>query len=240
MPFSPTPHSNGDVMSWADIQANATDARAWVNDIPNADIDDGSIRREHLVRPVLLGYPVEGSHSTVQEAHTATKGVQGTGMDLVRNAPWGALKERYILIPKMNDGGSQLIRTPLGRTLQLFRASYVEVHAFFACMSKADGTAASYPDGAGGPANAVRGGYFALHVYDRASKTDDEFTAGLQHVYTPDPTAEERWDKFIVSYVGNLDEGVYDFQLVYHLSGGPDDELFQLNLTRATLTVEVL
>lgn len=243
MPSNPTLHSDGTVISWEEIAANAADARAWVNAIPDADIDDGVIRREHLVRPIVSGFPIQGMVSTLQEAHTADFGVEGTGADVHQDEAWGALPDRYTIVPLMNDGDEEVWRTPLARTIHLHREADVEVHAIFQSKVTADGDAASYPDGASGPANAARAGHFILHVTERSTGTLTKATSGLQHVYPPEagasPKAEDSYDSVHLSFVDTLDAGVWDFQVVYKRDSAPE-EVSQIDLTRATLTIEVL
>lgn len=64
MPFTDDPLTAGSVMVWEDVAANFRHARTWLNAIPVGDFSDGVIQREHLVRPSIIGFPVQGTTGT--------------------------------------------------------------------------------------------------------------------------------------------------------------------------------
>jgi hypothetical protein len=231
----PNTHANGTRMEWEDIQENAVAVRAWVNDIPETDIDTGVIRREHLVRPVIGNGDFR---STFQEAYQAPLGIRTISPftaleDDGDNIAWGTDSERTILLPRSADGDG-LIRTRIGRTRRLVRSSDVEVHCTFQALVVADPAEAAYPDGAGGPANAAVAGYFAIHAYRRSTGAETVYNFGRQDVY-PAFT----YERVHVLLVDTLAAGVWDFTLVYHRDTAPD-EILQIDIARANMTIEVL
>ncbi len=228
MPSDPDDHSNGSRMEWADIQANIDNAREWVNDIPPEDTADSAIRREHLVRPVILGFPSRGMFSTLQQAQYADLGPNASPGQPFNNEALGAAKDRLTIIPGISDGSTGVWRTPLARTLRLHRTSDVEVHASFWAIVVADGTLVLHPDGAGAGDVA---GYFALHGFRRGAAAATVSNRGRQDVYYSA-------NRVHLTMVDTFPAGVLELSVVYHHNGASSD-IQQIDLTRATFSVEV-
>lgn len=234
MPYTDTPIAAG-TMSWTAIQNNLTDFRTWLNSIPNGDLENGAILREHFVRPVILGFPFNGVQSTLQEAWDCSRGMGD--FPAMQNTEWGAKRNRDAFVPVINDGLTEQWYTSIARTIRLDRSMYIEAHVDLEWQTRSD--TVEYPNGAGGPANAARCGFFAVHWYERATATDNYAVYGKQDVYHRDADGVRSNDTGKVSMVETLDAGTWDIQLVYHRSAAPET-LLQIDIGRATLHIEGL
>lgn len=234
MPVVLTNHADGSAMTWTSIAANMTALRNWCNAVPVADVAASAIRREHLVRPVIQGFPLQGSFSTLQAVYSQE---YGTNEHVQTSSEWGATRRRIPFNPTVNDGVDEHWYLPLSRTIRLPRECDVEVHASFMVRIVAD--VPRYPDGAGGPLNAARGGFFSIHYRSRTTGVEAEASDGTQHTYPPSGAGDAAVDRVHVSMVETLAAGVWDLMLVYHRGSSPTT-LHQIDVTRAHLSVEVL
>lgn len=201
-------------MSWSQLGDNLDSFRGWVNDVQNADVSAGSIRREHLVRPVLGPHELA---SPFQQAAGAPFGLDAA--DALAPGGWGARVERFPLFPAAVPGWSGRWVLPIGRTFFVPTTRTVDVHCSFEIHVRSLVGEGSYPNGGGGPANAARAGYFSLISYNRDTGVELEDMAG-QHAYGLDDASvsstDEFVDKLVVSYHGTLTGAEYDLVLVYH------------------------
>lgn len=229
MPFSPT--ALGATMSWSELVTNFADLRTWMNDIPATDVDTGAVPREAFVRPVINGF-LNGSWSSLQEAYVNTWGL---GEPISHyNQDWGPRRKRLSFVPYL--GNLETWHLPIGRTVRLHRSSQVEVLVNLEWQTRS-GTI-EYPNGAGGPANAARCGYFSVSIREKGDIADTEPLEGQQHVYHAGATSAASVNVGFLCAVETLAAGTYDFGVVYHRSAAPTT-LDQIDVGRATMVIEV-
>jgi hypothetical protein len=99
--------------------------RSWLNGIPAADVVAGSIQGEHLVRPVLAGFPVQGQTSDWSEVRWHVSGLDGAA--LYSKYTWSR-PDILSMAAKRFDSADKTWRTPIGGSLtgrfSRFRASF--------------------------------------------------------------------------------------------------------------------
>lgn len=244
MPFVPTvTFANGTVMNWTDFDSNNVAYRVWARGIPVGDVNAGAIHRENLVRPVLAGFPLGGMESGFQSGFESNYGIGSTTANVP--AEWGSRRKRLTFNTFVNDGVTEFWYFPIGKTFRLLRQSDIEVHCSLewqtrSLLSAAGG--ATYPNGAGGPVGAARGGFFALHYRRRANNQETVWTAGVQHIYSMQDAGAvnpPNHQHGMVSLVDTLAAGVWDVMLVYHRGGAPA-VLYQVDIGRVQMTLEIL
>lgn len=236
MPASFTPHVDGDPMRWSEVAANMAAGRAWLNAIPAADIADGAIQREALVRPRILGFPNQGFESGFQRAFWASHGLPNHNALFGRE--WGSRVERYLIKPERLPSGTSRWITPISRTVYFPFDVDLDVQASFEAGIRGGETNPVYPNGAG-LANSEVSGRFRWHVYARDTDTETSDADGEQEVYpTEGPaagTSQSYTDQVHVSLVTSLDAGTYDLYVVYHLDTGT---VSQIDLSRVMVVGE--
>lgn len=236
MPASFTPHVAGDPMSWADLAANFAAARAWLNDIPAADIADGVIQREALVRPRILPFPNQAFESGFQRAFWMSYGLPSH--DALFGREWGSRVERFLVKPDRLPTNADRWVTPISRTVYFPFAVDIDVQAHFEVCVRGPVDDPVYPDGAA-LANSEVSGRFRWHVYARDTDTETSFAAGEQEVYpTEGPgvgTTQSYTDQVHLSLVTSLAAGTYDLFVCYHLD---DATVSQVDVSRVMVVGE--
>lgn len=235
MPFVPEPLVDSVVMSWEDYADNFGDARVWINAIVNADVVTASIEREHLVRPVLGGLPVNGVWSSFQAVYHDFYAIGST--EATRDSEWGAKPERVTMTKEQArpDEGVHIL-TPFGRTIHLPYDSAVSVVCTFDAHAAAD-SLVEYPDGAGGAGNVV--GSFFLYHYDRQSGDVTERAAHSVYAGTivGFGTTTNKVQMFATF---SADDGTHDLVLAFRFDDDVDSDVYQIDVTRVTFQIEVL
>lgn len=240
MPFvAPVTHANGTVMSWSDIASNASAFRAWYNDIPVGDLVAGGIRREHLVKPSL---DLFGFRSPHQQLHPISFGLGEA--DALTPDEWGSRVERLTIIPFVNESVGNVWKLPIGATIYCPVSRQVEVHLSLEWQVRNDENNPTYPDGAGGPANAAIGGYFILHSFVRSTGVDTPFEPGRQAVYPIEGAAAGALpyhnDHGHVSLIETFGAGAeVDIYLAYHRETAPT-ALERIDVSRVQGVIEGL
>ena len=240
MPFVPTAVVDGTTMQWSAVQTNIDDARTWLNLIPDADISVGGVRREHLVRPQIKGWPVEGVEGGVQAAYGSDFGTNLP--DVFQDSEWGNTPERITIVPTVSDGVSRTIRTAAAKTFYVWQDNYVSVVLTADMLIRSNTANYRHPFGAG-PGVDTLGGYFSLHFYDLQQRTENELQGSRRWVYVMDDTtiASVFHNGSLVLY-GNrqlTQAGWHEVQLCYHLNAAASP-IEQIDLTRLQLHTEVL
>lgn len=232
MPFSDTPVT-GPGLAISELWTNVDDFRTWLNSVPDGDVADNSILREHVVRPQVLGFPVNGFLGALQRAYLQEIGIGGP--DLIDHSEWGPILERVAIVPRVTNGVEERFVTCIGRTFDLESNSDVRAMLTMAWAVAAADTATG-PDGVGG---GEQGGHFAFYLRDRSDGSLTKFSPSTNHVY-PFDTGQygDRHDWGILAYVESHPAGTYDLVLVYHRDLAPD-EVHQIDITRAQLSMEV-
>lgn len=232
MAFVPTAFTNGQPMSWAGVATNTDAFLNWNRQVPEGDVNAGAIRREHLVRPVIDGFPVGGFVSTMQIGLERSYGLDVPIGSMP--ADWGSRRRRLSMIPAVNDGILETWRLPIGATLRLVREMTIEVLCSLEWEVRSDATA-FYPNGAGG---GDRGGFLAIHSHQRSTNTETADLRGLQHLYPQEPGfAEENHRQGMVALVRTFAAGVVDLSLCYHRGGAPVG-VNQIDFSRIQMTIE--
>lgn len=243
MPYVPTPLVAGATMVWSDLVTNFSDARAELNALPSTALDNEAIQREHLVRPAIIGFPVNGVSSSFQGSW------QGSEVGMVPPVPvkfesWGPKIQRLTVRPLLTRGqvntgtlGSRWM-FPIGKTETFVKAVSVTAICQFDLQVRSSNTVPIYPLGATGDI----AGTFALMVYDRA--TGEELLPCLRNAYPLNTTvlagtADTYVDRVSLLSVTTLSAGSYDFGLVYY-RGEPSDLVAQLDLTSVGFHLEAL
>lgn len=249
MGYADTPLVAGTVMEWSDLADNFEDMRTNLNGswTPNIDFVDGGARREHLVRPVIQGFPVNGAFSTFQAMYRGTP----LGIDPpteLQYTKWGSKVDRVTIKPFLCKGataGSDTLARwvlPGGVFVVAPRTMSTTILCQFDCQvrSSTDTPQPTYPTGAGGGETA---GEFRLLVHDRSDNTED--MRQPRTMYPLFDTASSNADTIFLDRVSmcttlDLAAGEYDIALVYLRGNGAAGDLIrQLDLTCLTLHVEL-
>jgi hypothetical protein len=144
MPISVTNPVNGQAMSWTSMATQLATMRTWVNAVPVTDVADGSIQREHLVRPVIAGFPVEGMRSDFREHRWRTSNL--TGPNLYSRSSWTA--DRVTIDPDAADrettnvSGADRWNTPIGAPLYGVAS---RIRVWFSCSTLVRMSPALFP-----------------------------------------------------------------------------------------------
>ncbi len=239
MPYVDVPVVTGAVMSWDDLASNFSDARDWLNEIPSSDFGSAVIQREHLVRPILQGFPVQGIRSSFQAEFRSTEigTTPPTPLDFDR---WGPKVNRLTIKPNETRGqtvlgGLEATRwvTPIGKTFYTPKQGSVTVICQFDLNVRSDPAGPYYPLGAAGEL----GGTFAILWFDSA-QSEEELLC-LRNIYPLDTAAlAGSSDRYVerVSLLGRFtaSAGHHDVALVYY-RGTVADPLAQVDLTNVNL-----
>lgn len=249
MPFTPAiTYADGNPITWADIEANLSAMRTWINAIPASDVVAAGLTRDALVRPRVAGWPTQGLFGDPQVLAWDSYGALAGPMN-GRDA-WGQQTERLTLMPGASSTASDRQLTKFGRSLYLHDlwTHHVQIHVTGSIKVRTTELTV-YPDGAGGPVGGARGGVGYLQMYrlDRTAGTETAYATGRAKVYPQntyttagaiygyDPYSN---DRFHVVYYEALSGGkTYDFVLGY--SPENTDKLVQVDLSELTMTVEV-
>lgn len=227
MPVSLTDHTDATTMLWSAVQANLDAIRTYINSVPAADVDDASVQREHLVRPVIRGFPIHGMYGDWQELYT-TPGVGMHEAERMATDEWASRVEKLIIRPQEHNGSTgfddidKVIFLPIGKPLELDRARTAEVSITFEYHHDVVLAAINpeYPDGAAGLANASIAGSFYIAVYDRSNDTVTLIRESEQVAYpvvnAAAPTAHH--DYFHLYAAIALSAGRYDVMLAYDVT----------------------
>lgn len=236
MPASFTPHVDGDVLDWTELADNFEAARTWLNEIPAADIADGAVQREALVRPRILGFPNQGFQSGFQRGFWLQHGLPNHNALFGRE--WGSRVQRHIIKPSKLPSGTSRWYTPISRTVYFPFDCDIDVQATFETCVRGPETDPVYPDGAS-LANSEVSGRFRWHVYARDTDLETSDASGEQEVYpTEGPaagTSRSYTDQVHLSLVTSLLAGTYDLFVVYHLD---DATISQIDLSRVMVVGE--
>lgn len=234
----------GDVMAAGELEAELAVVRAWINNVPSADITAGTLPREALVRPEIGG---RDYRSTFELAAWSRFAIDKP--DRFIGDEWGSCPDRLTIIPRIHDGVNKLWRTPIGRSFYAPVAFDAVVACSFDLWVRGPTAAPYYPDGAGTPVGAALGGQFLLYVFDRDGAgvkfgTETPVTTSIREVYPieypPGHPPQEPFVDHVVMYasLGTLTAGhEYDVQLVYDQDTGTDD-IDQMDLTRIHFELE--
>lgn len=223
-----TQHVDGTAMDWSIVAANLAAYRAWQNAIPLADLTDGSIRREHLVRPVIDGFPFNGIRGETQQVYFLSYGV----FDRASPAPlsWGQRRNRITITPPAVGLGEKW-RTPIGATVRLPYAAHVEISLSMEWQVRNPPPGGPiYPDGAGA---GNTGGYFAFLRYERATDTETEMAASRLFVYPLETAGGTTTfnDRGHMLWAGTLAAGTWDLSLAY-VRGSASVLMAQIDVSR--------
>lgn len=239
-------------MLWADVRANLDSAISYLNATSNNDIDDATIRREHLVRPVVRGFPIYGSEGEFQLLFGTEYGLQVP--ERINDTQWASRVDRLPMRPQEHagEGTTKRIILPIGKPLDLVRASSsVEIACTFEyhhCVQEVGGVILPpfYPDGAGGPASARLAGEFLLGTVNRSTGALSAYSESHQAAYplalSTSTGNVARHDAFQL-YAGlTLAAGRHDVVLIYDVSVVDLTTLYttwQVEISRVQLSVEV-
>lgn len=218
-----TPLVAGATMQWSVPQQNNDNVRTFINDVPLADVDGSSIAREHLVRPVVLGFPEHGAFGGFQTLRGRKYG------DPVRGPnQWGALPNRCAIVVDAADMASDRKHiTPIGATFWTPAAS-VQVQLTANLWNRYDSPTVSLGD---------ETGHIELVAVDRQTGTVTTRTETRRIVYA---TPISRPVSMMASYdVSAGDHDVY-LQFVRSSSIAGNNEHIQIDLSDITLTVRTL
>ena len=226
--------ANGSPASWADIQTELGTLRTGLATVAPADLADGTtIDRNALLRPVMSGFPntgVDGEHDLIL--------IRKYGLnnpDAVKLAEWGRRRERIIIQPT-TMGPSEVWRTPLGATFDLWREAEVDLSMSIEYQIRC----LEAPAPAGGPqyptaALGSNAGYFTLLLWNRESLQETNIVASRLHVYPMDYAASGGNvvlnDGGSLYWSGTLDAGGYDVQLAWVKDTAPT-ALAQIDVSR--------
>ena len=235
MPFTETLLSDGTAVTWAGIEANRDDFIAWANAVPDGDVQAAAIKREHLARPSIFGFPVNGLKSTFQSLLGQT--VFGYGGDFQDESSFASRHERMFFDPYRDVDNDGRLFLPIGKRVEVdLRARVVEAHCTFDYQSQSN---AGYDYPTGGATGTA--GHFSLFAYSHSLKTITELNQSRQDAYSiqsPLGSATIHRDNFHLSHTATFAAGTWDVFLGYVLDGTTTN-LFQIDLTRIAFTCEV-
>lgn len=232
------PYVDGAVMTWGALASDFAAARTYLNEINIADVTAASVRREHLVRPFITGFPRNSFESDFQGCFWRSFG-QEDATALTPN-DWGARRNRLTWIPKVNDGVRARWFFPIGFSFSIPETREIEALCTLEFQNRATNPAAGgpvYPDGAGA---GNLGGYFRLHTYERSTAIERIYPHGDQQCYPNDAGAglALHHDKVQIAIQDTLLAGEWDLYLVYDRDLAPSS-LEQFDMSRCYLTGEV-
>ncbi|HEY6866246.1 MAG TPA: hypothetical protein VI792_03250 [Candidatus Eisenbacteria bacterium] len=234
---------DGTVMDPAAVAANFAAARAWLNDIPNADIVDGSIRREHLVRPMIRGFPWEGVEHTPGGGCQAAMG-SSIGLlqpDVIADSEFSSLAQRLTIVPVVSNGVTRTIRTAVAKTFHVASDNYVSAVVTADMEIRQDPGAAIHPFDLGPGTQAVAG-YFSLHFYNLSTNADSN-NGARRFIYPMDQSNAgnlvHQAPLFVANSLRIQTPGFHEVQLCYHINAAAS-VIDQIDLARVMLHVEVL
>ncbi len=223
----------GDPMDWPDFQTKFAAIRDYLNAVPAADAEHGVIKAEHLKRPVVAGFPVQGFLSGFQDLCDFR---YGSGSPYEVALDWGPLPDRVTIVPDACDlGSNREWVTPIGRTFKLDQPTHVTVVLTALCMVHTDGLNAPIPDYPG-TTDEEDGGYLEMVV---VSRTEND----------PDPMVETRREVWAKPYIASqlqmvgstfLLAGEHDVYLRYTRGPFDTNRWHQLDITNIELSVEAL
>lgn len=226
MPYvAPNNPLDSTLSSWTQVSANFADLRAYLNAVPVADVAARAVRREHVVAPIVRGYPHDRMESEAQIRAGHGFGQLVTPGTLEET--WGSRVERLTVVPRYVDPVAYLA---VGWTLYvpdawgLSRQFEIQVRGSAHVRGDPFLAATQYPTGAGAGAKAGR---LEVRRRDRVTSTWSTFPAGASDLYSEDyggaGVAGVRGDPWRCVYVGDLVAGrVYDLVLTYVRDTAPD------------------
>lgn len=246
MPWTPpTVYANGTVMDWTQIASDFSDLRSYVNAVPAADLADGSVRRDQLLRPEVLGWPTQAMLGEAQVNAWMDADHLGVGLPLHRLG-WGSRPDRVTIIPASLAGNFTMTR--VGRTLELHDGwdHDVLIHvqgSAWVTTNPTTSTGPYYSDGAG--AALTKGGLGWLHLYrfDREAGTRTKYTVGRAKLYPRHydigaSLTDYGHDRWHVCYYERLPGGkTYDFVLGFEKEN--ESSVVQIDLADIAFHVEV-
>ncbi len=244
-----TPSTLSGTITTSAVKTEIDRARDWLNDgIVVGDIAATSIKRSHLYRPDVYGFPQTGAIGPTQgvwvrQANLSSPATRPGAIDgslnnlrlfLARAADRTSIFPEYLF-----DSGSFRIASMAAR-VEVTTSSVVEISANWEAVAQVNqtnvspagsATAPDYPDTAG-----------AFSLYYQEYDGSETVCAGTQrrinsNVYDiGDPIL--RMNLFNASWVGTLSAGTYDFWLRYDLlSAGTEVE--QIILGVRSLKIEL-
>lgn len=223
--------SAGAAMDWSAIASNLTEIRDYLNAVPAADVAGGAVSREHLVRPSIIGWPVEGYESGFQALYAMSYG-PGAPYNWTN---WGPLPERITIIPDATDEGSaRAWKTPIGKTVVV--EEQARLSAFLTAMMsvRINSDLVDAPDYPSFPEDEL-GGYLEMVVVNRQTGDVTGQTETRQTVYSIQVS-----QPVVMLMDQGADPGVYDVYLRYVRDSFDDGRWLQIDLSNIELTVEVL
>jgi hypothetical protein len=210
---------DGDAMIWTQHASDFTAVRDWLNDLALADVSDGAIEREHLARPTLTGFPVQGIESTVQASFWRTFGLEDP--DAMTRDQWGVRPHRLTVFPS-NLPEDNTWRFPIGGTFRIPAGSHLQIWVGLEWQVRGPASGVGfpiYPNPGGTPG--VTGGYFTLIRVDRATGAETVLAESQLPVYPQENTAGTETDYHdsgrLHATVTSAVDAVVDIILAYRL-----------------------
>lgn len=147
-------------MSWASVNGIFTTYRSFLNDIPAADVTAGAVQGEHLVRPLVTGFPSPGIRANRQIVLGCQYGMNANTARTPEE--WASRPERLSIRPYLLRGGETWL-TPLGFRLHLPEAATVTFDAAFEFFVRTTFEAAAgptYPQSTNGTPTSDAGAFY--------------------------------------------------------------------------------
>lgn len=247
--------TDGAVMQWADVHGAINTYRGWVNDIPVGDISAAAVQTEHIVRPRVVGYPMNSFRAQRQVVQTASFGLNASAVHTPEQ--WASRPDRLTIYPFLLGSGG-VWNTPLGFRLVLPVAATVEI-----CMTwewqirhrEGSVSAPTYPNSTDGVDSDA--GYFSLFSQRRygidgnpvsGAATERSVTRNYVTPFAGDAldyveAGTYRYhDRGAIRWTNtSTNAGVWDFWLGYTAeTSGIANDLFQLDVSAFSATLDAL
>ena len=239
MPFTSTPHVASSVMQWSEVATNLADARTWVNNIPNTDVLADSVLPQHLARPVVTDFPVQGltGPNALRQLYWRNVGPVD-GAQLYKRQNWNARTSRLTIPCQQVVDRWQVA---VGATIKLRKTSTVSVSVMWTILTRTNiNTGPYYPTAPAGPFGVC--GYFQLGFWSRATESETVLSGSRRDTY-PEAATAGAWEfssePLYMLGRASLAAGFHDVLLWWYNTGiltGFD----QIDLDRLVLNVEVL
>lgn len=229
MPISVTNPSG--VQSWTSLATQFATMRTWVNAVPSADVVDASVQREHLIRPVVQGWPSNGQVSAWREHRWAEIGT--LGLPMYGPKRW-SIPDKYTISPDNADREGGVWITPVGAAIE---TPVSNVRVRFSCTVLARMSSNLY-DGA--------------HGYTVHEKVGELQVRGRNELFGLEVASDSSTvDVFCQQYTNSADNlGMMSHKVqslayfaapldrVYVVFVRTQDDCDQVDLTRVSLSVE--
>lgn len=224
MPITPyTPLVPGATMFWGDIESNNDIIRDYINAVSLGAVDDLSIPREALVRPVTLGFPEYGMFSGFQ----TLRGREVHGGRAYDRSGWGSLPDRHTIIVDSADMAALRKHiTPIGMQGWCPAGS---------SQVTVDLTAWHVYDGTSGVSN-LEAGYIELVHYDRVQNTRLVQAESRRSIYAV--PAVQRISMMAVFDIGQPGDHAWYLQFVRSQAIAANNTHIQIDLADITATWE--